>query len=74
MKIKKKFFFLFLILSDSIIAQAGSGEMMADTLRSNGKIYVVVTVLCIIFTVIAAFLIKMDRKVSGLEKKMNHKK
>ena len=42
---------------------------MADTMRSNGKIYVVVAVVCIVFAVITLFLISIDRKVSKLEKK-----
>ena len=46
-------------------------EFVADTLRSNGKIYVVVAVLLIIFAGISAFLIHLDRKISKLEKKQN---
>lgn len=42
---------------------------MADTMRSNGKIYVVVSVLCIVFAVITFYLISIDRKVTRLEKK-----
>ena len=41
---------------------------MADGLRSNGKIYVVVAVLAIIFIGLLLFLINIDRKVSKLEK------
>lgn len=41
---------------------------MADGLRSNGKIYVVVAVLAIIFIGLFLFLINIDRKVSKLEK------
>ncbi|GEP92460.1 CcmD family protein [Chitinophaga terrae (ex Kim and Jung 2007)] len=36
--------------------------------RSNDKIYVVVGVLVIIFIGIVAFLIRLDRKISRLEK------
>ena len=42
---------------------------MADTMRSNGKIYVVVAVACIVFTVVAVYLIMIDRKVTRLENK-----
>ena len=42
---------------------------MADTMRSNGKIYVVVAVLLVIFSGLAIFLISIDRKVKRLEKK-----
>lgn len=42
---------------------------MADALRENGKIYVVVIIMSIIFVGIAAYLINLDRKISKLEKK-----
>jgi CcmD family protein len=41
---------------------------MADVMRSNGKIYVVVTVLATIFAGIFAYLVYLDRKISKLEK------
>ena len=43
---------------------------MADTMRSNGKIYVVVAVILTIFTGIIIYLIRLDRKMTKLEK--NH--
>ncbi|HLX93430.1 MAG TPA: hypothetical protein VKR32_17220 [Puia sp.] len=41
---------------------------MADALRSNGKIYVVVAVLVVILLGLFFYLISLDRKISGLEK------
>jgi uncharacterized transporter YbjL len=41
---------------------------MADTMRSNGKIYVVVAVLATIFAGIFIYLVLIDRKVSRIEK------
>lgn len=41
---------------------------MADALRSNGKIYVVVTVLVTILVGIVLYLIRLDRKINKLEK------
>jgi len=41
---------------------------MADIMRSNGKIYVVVTVLMIILAGLFVYLINLDRKLSRLEK------
>ena len=41
---------------------------MADTMRSNGKIYVVVAVIVTIFAGIILYLIRLDRKISKLEK------
>jgi hypothetical protein len=43
---------------------------MADGMRSNGKIYVVVTVLIIILSGLFIYLIRLDRKISRLEKTM----
>lgn len=42
---------------------------MADAMRSNGKIYVVVTVLLIILAGLFSYLINLDRKMGRLEKK-----
>jgi heme/copper-type cytochrome/quinol oxidase subunit 2 len=41
---------------------------MADAMRSNGKIYVVVAVLVIILAGLFIYLINLDRKMSRLEK------
>jgi type IV secretory pathway component VirB8 len=42
---------------------------MADVLYSNGKIYVVVIVLAIIFAALIIFLIHLERKISKIERK-----
>ena len=52
-----------------VFAQQADEVEMADLLRSNGKIYIVVGVLLIILTGLFIFLIRIDRKVSRLEKK-----
>jgi dipeptide/tripeptide permease len=41
---------------------------MAYTMRSNGKIFVVVAVIVTLFTGIVLYLISLDRKISRLEK------
>ncbi|MBS1764919.1 MAG: CcmD family protein [Bacteroidetes bacterium] len=46
---------------------------MADTLRSDGKIYVVVTVLCIVLAVILIYLFSIDRKVKRMEDRFKNK-
>jgi CcmD family protein len=56
---------IFLILITSTIASAQTE--MADTMRSNGKIYVVVAVLATIFAGIFAYLVYLDRKISRIE-------
>ncbi len=53
-------------------AQSNAPEM-ADTMRANGKIYVVVVVLTIVLTGIAIYLFALDKKISGIEKKLNQK-
>jgi len=54
----------------SFVYSSGYSQVeMADTMRSNGKIYVVVTVACIVFAVIAVYLILIDRKITKLEKR-----
>ena len=42
---------------------------MADTMRAEGKIYVVVAVLTTVFLGLAAYLFLLDRRISKLEKK-----
>jgi hypothetical protein len=67
--------FICLLSTFTSFAQAtADGVEMADTMRSNGKIYVVVIVLSIVFAGLVIFLINMDRKVSRLEKRMAEKK
>jgi hypothetical protein len=43
---------------------------MADTMRSEGKIYVVVAILLLIFAGLIGYLIMLDRKISKIEKKL----
>ena len=66
---KKVFFIALLVLQNAIaFAQETNNKVeMADTMRSNGKIYVVVAVLLIIFAGIIIYLINIDRKIGKLE-------
>ncbi len=48
-----------------------SEPQMADTFRSEGKIYVVITVISIIFVCLIGYLIYIDMKLRKLEKKDN---
>ena len=57
---------ILLILITTTISNAQ--PEMADFMRSNGKIYVVVAVLATIFAGIFAYLVYLDRKISKLEK------
>ena len=49
------------------IAQQNNFVEMADVMRSNGKIYVVVAVLATIFIGLMIYLIRIDKKVQKLE-------
>ena len=67
----RRFFQLVLlsVLPVTTFAQnSGSGETeMADLMRSDGKIFVVVTVVSIVFAGIVVYLILLDRKIRRLE-------
>jgi hypothetical protein len=47
---------------------------MADALRSEGKIYVVVAILVVILTGLVGYLVVIDRKTTRLEKKLDEHK
>jgi CcmD family protein len=61
--------FCFFILT-SLVLKAQEVEM-ADTFRKEGKIYVVITVACIVLVGIFVYLLLLDRKITKLE---NNKK
>ena len=54
-------------------ANAQEGPQMADSFRENGKIYVVISVIGIIFIALAAFLVYLERKLNKLEKEIKNK-
>ena len=67
---KKSALSILLLMLTTLIASAQSTQPeMADTMRSNGKIYVVVLVLATIFAGIIVFLVRIDRRITKLEKK-----
>ena len=41
---------------------------MADTMRSNGRIYVVVAVVVLILIGLILYLVRLDRKISKMER------
>ena len=60
----------------SLNAQNGMGDKkveMADVMRSNGKIYVVVAVLVIILSGLILYVVRLDRKISRLENEETNK-
>jgi hypothetical protein len=53
------------------MAGASAGQVeMADTLRQDGKIYIVVIVLLTVLAGVLFYLIRLDQKVGRLEKEM----
>jgi CcmD family protein len=72
--IKKIMIPALVLFSVNVFAQNPDAPVeMADGMRQSGKIYVVVTVLSVIFTGIIAYLIMLDRKISKLEKEIKSK-
>lgn len=58
---------LTLLAAPYLLSAQGTVEM-ADAMRTDGKIYVVVGVMAIIFTGLFVYLLLIDRKVSRIEK------
>lgn len=56
---------LLMLTSATAMAQDGT---MADVMRSNGKIYVVVAVIMVLFAVIILNMIRLERKMNKIEK------
>ena len=78
---KKYLITLLLITSLNVIAQDGSYQVteksyedttveMADLMRSDGKIYVVVGIIIVIFTGIIFYMVSIDRKISKIEREV----
>lgn len=61
-----------LLLFGPLLLHAQPVEM-ADTMRSEGKIYVVVAILLIILLGLIGYLIMLDRKITRIEKKLSEK-
>jgi CcmD family protein len=57
-----------LCMSTSLFSFAQDKPEMADTMRSNGKIYVVVAVCLTILLGLFLYVFLVDRKISKLEK------
>ena len=67
-KIIQRLLFVVLGLLLNAVAFAQDKPEMADTMRSNGKIYVVVAVCLTILIGLFIYVFIVDRKVSRLEK------
>lgn len=65
---RKLTFLLLLLLSSTAVFAQDASVQMDNALRANGKIYVVVAVIAIIFTGIAIYLFTIDRRLKKIEK------
>lgn len=69
----KNFVALVLFVLTPLVASAQGAEM-ADTFRSEGKIYVVVAIILIVLTGLILYLFLLDRKMNKLERMIAEKK
>ena len=69
-KIKNIFFLSTSMLFSLLLqAQEGAGKSaFSNTMRSNGRIYVVVAVMLTILAGLILYLVRLDKKISKLEK------
>jgi len=62
-------FITLILLSVITYAQAdGDKADMADTMRSNGRIFVVVAVVVVILIGLILYLVRLDRKITKMER------
>lgn len=67
----KKIVILLALILNCVVAfaqQSANGVDMADTMRSSGKIYVVIVTIVIIFIGLAIYLFMIDRRLKKIEK------
>lgn len=58
----------------SMVAFAQSEEVaMADVMRDNGKIYVVVAVMLVLFAALGVYLLIAERRIKKLEDKLGQR-
>lgn len=69
----RKFIHLVLLMLSGTAVQAQDFEM-ADMMRSNGQIYVVVAIILLVLCGLFAFLFMLERKIKRIEDKLNSKK
>lgn len=71
MRTLKKILFTLFVVAFSITTRGQGGSQpvqMADMMRSNGRIYVVVAVMLTILIGLVLYIVRIDRKISKLEK------
>lgn len=66
--------FLTLLFFISSLALPAQEPAMADSFRQDGKIYVVIGVMSIVFLAIVVYMIVIERRVKKLEEELKEKK
>ena len=69
--VKKHLSIFIMVLLSSLSATAQDEVAMADVMRSNGKIYIVVAVCLTILFGLILYVVSVDRKITRLEKEKN---
>lgn len=63
---------LLIIFQTSLLMAQVSDVAMADSFRADGKIYVVVAVMSVLFAGMLIYVILLDRKIAKLEKELSN--
>ena len=65
-----------MLLSQNLMAQqpVTDGIEMADRMRADGKIWVVVAVIATVFAGIVVYLVRLDRQIGKLEQEVINQK
>ena len=71
MNTKKLILPVLLLFSQNLFGQ--QTVEMADQLRADGKIWVVVVVIAVVFAGIIGYLVRLDRQIGRLEKDVKQK-
>lgn len=72
--LRKSLLAVLLLPGHTLLAQqsVNSGVEMADRLRADGKIWVVVAVIGAVFAGIVFYLVRLDRQIGKLEKEVKN--
>jgi CcmD family protein len=70
---KLKYIFALLLVLDTVSLSAQGKVEMADAMRADGKIYVVVAIIAIVLFGLFFYLLLLDRKVKKLENLLREK-
>ena len=69
--LRRRLYLFVMAFVSSLAAAAQEQVAMADTMRSNGKIYIVVAVCLTILIGLFLYVLTIDRKINRLEKEKN---